>query len=253
MILLLGGTLESREIAKLLSKEKIEYTVSTVTKYGGQLAEQVSLNVQSKVLDHDNLLELCEKKKILLIIDATHPFAQNISLNAIKVAQGLGIKYIRFERKALHYPQNSPLIHLVNDMAEAVVTARQLGSKFLLTIGSRQLHYFQELIQNNNEVYVRVLPDINSIQQCLNLGLQPQHIIGLQGPFSKEFNKALIQEKKIEVVVSKESGTIGGVDTKIAACLELQIPIVIVARPKISYPLVVSDYEMILQEVKNGI
>ncbi|MFZ7102595.1 MAG: cobalt-precorrin-6A reductase [Peptococcaceae bacterium] len=249
MILLLGGTRESREIAKLLQQEKIKHIISTVSDYGGQLAEEISENVHREVLEYDRLLEFCRQQNITTIIDATHPFAKNISLNAIKTAGVLAIKYLRFERKTMTYPDN-PLIRIVSDMDEAAAQAENLGKKILLTIGSKQLTFFQKLI-TRKEVYVRILPDLDSLHRCFSLGLQPQQIIAMQGPFSKEFNQLLIKEKQIEVVVSKESGQIGGLDAKLTACLELNIPLIVITKPQIPYPRIVYEYEKVLQEVSD--
>ena len=55
----------------------------------------------------------------------------------------------------------------------------------------------------------------------------------MQGTFSKNFNKALMDEYDISVIITKESGKTGGTASKIAAALDLGIQVVIVVRPKV--------------------
>jgi len=255
MILLLGGTLEGRQLANLLRENGFDFLISTVSDYGGQLAQEISSRVQVQALDQDDLTKLCIKMNIAQIIDATHPFAINISQNAIKTANKLGIPYMRFERENINLPFANPNVHLVNNISEASQLAAKMGNNILLTIGSRQLERFSNLIKKK-QVYVRILPDLVSLQKCLNLGIKLDKILALQGPFSQKFNEALYKEKKIDLVISKNSGKIGGLDTKLAACINLKIPLIIIDRPQIDYPQVVYNFPEILkllQEEKNGI
>ncbi|MDK2824038.1 MAG: precorrin-6A/cobalt-precorrin-6A reductase [Clostridia bacterium] len=255
VILILGGTLESRKLADFLKSNHYSFLISTVSQYGHSLAREVSPNVQRQVLDEHSLEHLCWEKNINTIIDATHPFATNISLTAIKVASKLNLNYLRLEREGIKIPVKNSLVHIVANSKEAASLAPQLGTRILLTIGSRQLDYFRELIKEK-KVLARVLPEMLSLQKCLELGLQPKQIIAMQGPFSKEFNKALFKEKQVEVVITKNSGTIGGVDTKVTACLELNIPVIIIDKPLINYPRIAyefCDVMEFLQEVNNDL
>lgn len=56
----------------------------------------------------------------------------------------------------------------------------------------------------------------------------------MQGIFTPEFNKALIREYGAKLVVTKDSGEVGGTPSKIEAALELEIPVIVVLRPEIS-------------------
>jgi precorrin-6A/cobalt-precorrin-6A reductase len=70
------------------------------------------------------------------------------------------------------------------------------------------------------------------LYQCEALGFKPYQIVAAQGPFTQRFNEALWEQLKIDVVISKESGKVGGTDEKIKACLELGIPIIVLQRPQ---------------------
>ena len=69
----------------------------------------------------------------------------------------------------------------------------------------------------------------------------------MQGPFSTELNIELFKHYNAEVIVSKDSGQIGGVDTKITAAEKLNLPVVLIDRPKINYDKVVSTFEEVLK------
>ena len=89
------------------------------------------------------------------------------------------------------------------------------------------------------KVVARVLPEPSVLASCTQLGLTPGEIIALQGPCSTELNQALYQQYKAEVVITKDSGSVGGIQEKVDAALHLGIPIVICQRPRLNYPLVV--------------
>jgi precorrin-3B C17-methyltransferase len=65
----------------------------------------------------------------------------------------------------------------------------------------------------------------------------------MQGPFSTELNVALWSNWKVDCVVTKESGDAGGFQSKVDAARKLGIPLIVVERPKMSYPAVVSDFK----------
>jgi precorrin-6A/cobalt-precorrin-6A reductase len=72
----------------------------------------------------------------------------------------------------------------------------------------------------------------------------------MQGPFSKELNKELFIKYNADVVVTKNSGTLGGADTKFAAVKELNLPMVIIDRPKVEYTNVSDSFEGVLEFIK---
>ena len=71
----------------------------------------------------------------------------------------------------------------------------------------------------------------------------------MQGPFGVEMNRAMLVHYRAEVLVSKESGGLGGTDAKLTAALELGVPVVLVQRPQIPYPRVVQDWAALKAEL----
>ncbi|MDD4343262.1 MAG: cobalt-precorrin-6A reductase [Eubacteriales bacterium] len=250
MILLLGGTIDSREIARELKEKKIDFITTTVSDYGKLLAEEFSDYVIKEVLDKEKLINFIFDKDINIIIDATHPFARNISENALLASEETNIKYLRYERPEI-IMENNKNIFLADDLKEASIKANQYGNNILLTIGSRGLGEFKEVIEKKN-VYARVLPEINSIKACENAGIITGNIIAMQGPFSVEFNKLLISEKNIDLLITKESGKAGGFEEKLSSVSESGINIIVIKRPKLNYPIVFNNINDLIKKIMEG-
>jgi len=246
MILVLAGTKDGREVAQELGQKGYQVLATAVSKYGGELLQASGAGeVVVKGLTPEDLKGIIKEKDISLVIDATHPFAQQISAQAMEVTQELNLPYLRFERKRAELPEN-PLIHKVKNIEEAARKAVALGETIFLTTGSKNLATFLALRKEGQpRIVARVLPDPGVLEKCFALGLNPRDIIALQGPFSKELNKALFKQYGAQVIVSKESGETGGTDSKIEAALELSIPLVIVERPQLTYPLLVESVRQI--------
>jgi precorrin-6A/cobalt-precorrin-6A reductase len=249
MILLLAGTRDGRELAVLLQAANFRVTVSVVSQYGRQLAEAQELAVQAGALDQAGLLLRFQQESIALVIDATHPYAVNVSQNAMAACQAAGILYLRYERAAVSLPDYDKL-YRVTGYNEAADCAARLGSTVFLTTGSRQLAAFTTAASlKEHRLIARVLPDAEVIAECIRLGLTPKNIVAMQGPFSQELNVALFKAYQAEVIVSKNSGIIGGSDTKFTAAMEMDLPLVVIDRPTITYSNVVYTPEAVLAYV----
>ncbi|MHC4322495.1 MAG: precorrin-6A reductase, partial [Planctomycetota bacterium] len=238
MILVMSGTEEGREIVKRLN-DKGEGVVTTVaTEYGHEIYKKIGLGhlcIQGR-LDTKELSELIRNKNIDTLIDATHPYATQASLNAIEASEESGIKYIRFQRTASVTEaaiEEQGFVHMVKDMDEAVSWCSKSDNKrILLTTGFSAAEKFVKL-EDEKEIFVRILPMPSHIEQCVSMGIKPSNIIALQGPFSLELNKAIYNQYKIDVVVTKDSGKAGGVPEKIQSAREAGIDIVIIKRDEI--------------------
>ena len=88
-----------------------------------------------------------------------------------------------------------------------------------LTTGSNRLDLFaKDSKKYNKHIIARVLPAIASLQICENCGISPKDIVAVQGPFSESLNIALYEKYNADVVVMKNSGTLGGTETKFDSC-----------------------------------
>lgn len=248
MILVLAGTQDGRQLAAQLAKD-YKVIVSVVSQYGRQLASESQVQAQEGILDTDGMLELLRRQQVELLVDASHPYAVNVSRNAMEACGNCGVAYLRYERPQAALPAYDKLYKAPN-YEMAAKQAMVLGKVIFLTTGSRHLKVFKAAADPAvHRLIARVLPEPGVLTECLELGFQPRDIVALQGPFSHELNKALFKEFGTEVVVSKNSGQIGGSDTKFSAARELGLPLVIIDRPVLPYKTVVSSFAEVLAYV----
>jgi len=243
MILVLGGTSDSLEICDRINKYKnLPYILSVTTSYGEDLARKYAKNVITGKLAKEDMINFIEQNNINKIIDATHPYAIEVSKNAIQCATELKIDYIRYERKSLIDSINYENKYIVNSIEDACKIAREKGRNIFIGTGSKNLPQIVDFIPDRNLI-VRVLPTSDVILSCENLGLNADNIIAMKGPFNQSINEEFYKHYDIDIVITKESGTAGGFLEKVNACEALKIPVVIIAREKINYPIVVNDID----------
>lgn len=247
MIFVAAGTQDGRELAGFLLEKGQRVTASVVSRYGEELLSRYpGICINDRPLDEAALADYCRAHGIAVFVDASHPYAANISENAMNACRACGIPYIRYER------QSAPLAytkaHYVADYEEAAKVAASLGKHVFLTTGSHNLKAFTEAPALQDCVLTaRVLPDPKVVEECTALGLRPSQIVALQGPFSEVLNEELYKKYEADVVVTKNGGTVGGADTKFAAAMKLGLPLVIVERPRIAYDNMAQTFAEVLE------
>lgn len=236
-VMVMAGTKDAVNIIKKLSAGNFNILATTTTSYGADLAKAAGADeVISKGLTLEELVDVIKTNEIAVLVDATHPFAAIATHNAIKSSKITGIKYLRFERPDEDFGENEN-IHEVTSFEEAASKASHLAGdmqgNILHLAGVSTLKHVTEKV-DSDRIFARVLPSIDSIKKCLDLGLKQQNIIAMQGVFSKKFNMALFEEYNISLIITKESGETGGTRNKIEAALKQGVPVILVTRPKIN-------------------
>ena len=246
-VLIYAGTTEGRELAQELARERIYCDISVATEYGRQIMdEKISPYIcilQGRMTAEQMRLK-CENEQYLAVVDATHPFATEVSVNIRESLKGLDIPYFRLGREMIPgeegerqageqqaEEQNYMARKYFQNTAACVEALKKTEGKIFLTTGSKELSAFCQEETIRKRLVVRVLPGMESLQECVRNGLEGRQIIAMQGPFSKEMNLAMIRQYQASVLVTKESGKTGGEDTKLAAAGEAQIPSYIILRP----------------------
>jgi precorrin-6A/cobalt-precorrin-6A reductase len=246
MIWVLSGTKDGIEIIRLLQGEGIEVLATAVTEYGATLSREAGAKeVLTGPLDREEMKALLRERGIQAVIDATHPFASEATSNILSTCRECGTHYLRFERDSPLLPE-SPLIHLAGDFREAAEIARRFEGTIFFAAGVRNLDRFLTSLGKERRVVARVLPTVESIRTCLEAGLGEGEIAALQGPFSRELNRALLEHYGASLLVTKESGRVGGLEEKLQAALDLGLPIVVVTRPSAGEGEKVSAYSSVL-------
>jgi len=244
VILVLGGTLDSRLLTELLLEEGKAVCYSSLTNIAtDQIAENPLLTKISGQLDAGTLRETITIYNINLCIDATHPYAREISENAIWACEAMNIDYIRLERPSNIDDGSDIMVYNTYEEARDYLIGAMGNSdkNILLTTGSRQLEAFEGLPKDRT--YIRVLPTVGVLKKCENLGYKARHILALQGPFSVEMNVATMKEYQIGFVVTKDSGDVGGIPEKVEAARLVDAKILFIRRPLLAYPRVISTVE----------
>ncbi|MER0285533.1 MULTISPECIES: precorrin-6A reductase [unclassified Clostridioides] len=244
MILILGGTSDSLFICDKINELKQPYILSVTTDYGKELAQRHTDNIILGKLGQEEMLKFIKDNHIVKIIDATHPYAVEVSKNAMYCSKLLNVEYIRFERKSLIEEINYDNKFIVDTIEEACKIANKIGKNIFIGTGSKNLNRFVEEINDKNLV-VRVLPTSEVILSCEKLGLNADNIIAMKGPFSQCINEETYKHYGIDLVITKESGIAGGFLEKVNACKSFNIPVIIIKRESINYENVINDVNKI--------
>ncbi|OPY86912.1 MAG: Precorrin-6A reductase [Syntrophaceae bacterium PtaU1.Bin231] len=235
MILLLGGTSDTVPIATGLARGGYRVLVSLATDVPLETGACAHPNIEVRTgpLDLDGLISLIRERGILLVVDATHPYAASIRAAAHRAARQMQIPYLTYIRPA-STPDAKDIVFAA-DHEEAARIAFAHGKPVFLTTGARNLApYARAAASSNVPLVVRVLPHPDSLRACAAWGIPEENIITGRGPFSLEENRKIIRQFQIGVLVTKDSGAAGGVTAKIEAARQEGCLIIVVKRPAIS-------------------
>ena len=181
------------------------------------------------------------------IIDLSHPYAIEVSQNALNVSKETGIEYFRFEREQISF---LPQKHTEFDNIEELIRYIEgVEGNILVTLGSNNIPHFSQM-KNLDNCYFRILPKWDMVKRCEDIGILPKNIIAMQGPFSKNMNKAMIEQYNIKYLVTKQAGDTGGEREKIEAADEMRVEVVFLTRPRIDYPNCYSDIDELVEVIK---
>src|SRR5699024_6793545 len=209
-----AGTTEGYEICRFLSENGIPVLGCTATEYGTKsLKENEYLKLQGKRLTEEEMkaLFLCEKPE--LVLDATHPYASEVTENIRNACKETGCDYIRVLRSGSGRQEAV----YVRDTEAAVEYLKDTEGGVLLTTGSKELASFTALPGYRERLYARVLSLPSVIDACREMGFEGRHLIAVHGPFSQEFNEALLRPYDRRYLVTKDTGRAGGVEERIQA------------------------------------
>lgn len=246
MIWIIGGTKDSRDFLEKIVKSTTDIIVTTATEYGGKLLENLPVKTLCKKLTYSMMVDFAKENSIDKIVDLSHPYAIEVSQNAIDISKELQIEYFRFEREEISF---LPQKYIEFDNIESLVKYLEgVEGNILVTLGSNNIPHFSEL-KNLENFYFRILPKWDMVKKCEDVGVLPKNIIAMQGPFSKNMNKAMIEQYDIKYLVTKQAGDTGGEREKIEAADKMNIEVVFLTRPKVEYPNCYSDIDKLVKRI----
>jgi len=248
MILVVGGTKEGNEVVKILRNKNKRQDESGVLKatYG----EDVSMGVVSlpMSLNCPMTAHLIRKYKVKVLIDAAPVYFKGASIKTMAACRMTGVRYIRFEPPAVCWDE-SQASYTAKNIEEACEKAMGFGKVVFLNIGNNNINIFtKRAAQEGKRVVVRA-PDPGALTNSLKFGIDRHDILLIDGVFSEVFNRGLIKEYNISVFVTRELGRGNGVEQELSAAAAEGIPVIVIGRPKLECPKVITDYDQLAREV----
>ena len=140
MILFLAGTSDARELAMEIQQAGFPVLATVVTESAAKSLTDVGIATQVGRLTASDIASLISEKGFQAVVDASHPFAEEASKNALQGAQEANVPYIRYERESQRF-QDEKVI-MVNDYEEAAKLAATKRGVIMLTTGSKTLADF---------------------------------------------------------------------------------------------------------------
>ncbi len=230
MILLIGGTAETAQFAVELTEAGFQVLISKATDIFLRLPEHPLLTLRTGKLRRRELEDVIKEHRIDMVVDASHPYASEIRANASKAAYACGVPYCTYIRPPALESDKS--VTFADDHDRAADLAFALDKPVLLTTGSRNLRPYADRARwTGIPLWARVPPHEESIQACLDAGIDRSRIIIERGPFSVTQNIRHINEGTVGALVLKDSGIIGGTLEKQEACLKTGCGMIVVKRP----------------------
>lgn len=228
-VLIFGGTTEGRELAEYLADHGVRIHVCVVTAYGESLLPQGGwVTVSHERLNAEEMADLMESFDPSYVVDATHPFAQEVSVHIREACEAAKKEYLRISRDT----EKGSWGVRVESIAAAVDYLKQTEGNILVTTGSKELETYTVLPDYRERIYARVLSLASVAEKCEDLEISGRHLICMQGPFSVEMNFAMLKEYEIRYLVTKESGTAGGYPEKCLAAEQAGVKLVVIGNPE---------------------
>lgn len=216
-ILLLGGVTEALAIARTLGPTHI-YSLAGVGRVPTDLDCQVRVGGYGGA---EGLARFIRKERIDLLLDATHPYAAQISANAQAAAQQAGVACWALRRPAWQ-PQPGDDWREITDWPH-LVQALKPFKRPLFTLGREPLQHLEE-IPAGQFWTLRALDAYPGNPRC--------EVIGARGPFLIEDERALFERRQIDVLISKNSGS-SATEPKLEVARERGIPVLVLKRPEL--------------------
>ncbi|HET6334886.1 MAG TPA: cobalt-precorrin-6A reductase [Polyangiales bacterium] len=221
-VLVLGGTAEGRVLAERLAGD---VRFDALLSFAGRTASLKRPDLPHRIGGFgglDGLAEFLIRERFAALVDATHPFADQMSSNACAAAQRVCVPLIRLERAAWRALPGDRWIEVAN-MAAAVSAIGETSRRVFLSVGRTEVDAFR--VAPQHEYLIRAVDTFMP-------ELPRARVLAARGPFALADETELLTRERIEVVVSKNSGT-DATYAKLEAARALALPVIMVARPQL--------------------
>lgn len=235
--LLIGGTTEAREAFDYLKKHQTWILVSSATALGTEMFKDDDCEIHEGRLDRAGFEKLMASYEITHVLDASHPYAVEVTKTVKAAARGLGLPYYRYTRAAAMAEapdtQADQRITWCEDAQSAAAYLNGQQGNVVLFTGVNTLGTYAAGIRAfKTRVYARVLDTESSRRACEALWEDEAHYLCAKPPFSTEDNLRFLKETKAAFMVTKDAGAAGGMPEKMAAAAAAGCACVIIRRPE---------------------
>ena len=237
-VLVLGGTLDASRLAQALTQAGVDGVFSYAGRTNAPIAQPLPIRVGG-FGGVAGLQIFLQTERITHVVDATHPFAAQMSSNAVQACARAGVPLLALERPAWQ-AQDGDVWQHVPDIAAAVQALPAEPARVFLAIGRQHLAPFLAVAQH---WYLLRLVD-----PVLNLPVERGQVVLDRGPFTLEGDRALLQAHSITHVVSKNSGG-AGAQAKLTVARERGLPVILIDRPFIPARPVVHSVNEVLRRI----
>ena len=223
-LLILGGTSEATHLSKLVAVAKINATLS----FAGRVKRTKPQPIPIRVGGFGGPEGLCDyivQNKITHVIDATHPFAEQISWNTFKACTDLRIPFAALTRNPWVEEPGDNWKNVDSVKAAAIMLKSYKPRTVFLAIGRIQVPEFK--IAQQHKYILRLVDPFEG-----SLPLKNAHTIISRGPFEVSHDIKLMSENEVNIIICKNSGGTGAV-SKLLAGRRLKLPVIMINRPKL--------------------
>jgi precorrin-6A/cobalt-precorrin-6A reductase len=235
-VVILGGTSEGRQLAERLASDP-DYAV--VLSFAGRTRSLQLPSAPYRVGGFggvDGLVEYLRRESCQALIDATHPFAAQMSLHAVLAAQRTGTTLLRVECPAWSRVPGDRWQE-VPDMAGAVRALGQAPRRVFSSVGRLEVDAFAAAPQHH---YL-----LRAVDEFVP-SVPGARVLAARGPFDVASERALFERERVEVIVSKNAGT-PATYAKIEAARLLGLPVILLARPLLAPALTLATWQGALE------
>jgi precorrin-6A/cobalt-precorrin-6A reductase len=221
-ILILGGTTEARELAGALAgRADLDVRISLAGRTAQIVAQPVPMRVGG-FGGIDGLAQHLADERIDALVDATHPFASQISRHADAAARARGIPFVALRRPEWS-AQPGDRWTLLDDVEAAVDALGSAPRRVFLALGRKEIAPFERAPQ-----HFYLVRSVDPVEPPL--AVREAVYVLERGPFSLELDRKLLEQHRIDVVVARNSGG-DAAYAKIAAARALALPVLMLRRP----------------------
>ncbi|MFI3303657.1 MAG: cobalt-precorrin-5B (C(1))-methyltransferase CbiD [Rikenellaceae bacterium] len=231
MIVVFGGTTEGRIAAQVCDRAAKGYIYST--KDGGQKLHANYARFVMGAMDETEMVSLFQREGVRLVIDAAHPYAQELHRNIFNATQISNIPVIRFERRPCDLEYGGVIYFESIDDVVSYIEREELQDILALT-GVKSASTFASIAEDRR-ITLRVMDREESNREILQSGFPEERVVyyDLHSSTDAQDNIELCQKHNTKVLVTKESGSSGGFEVKVDLAKRLGLQLLVISRPEL--------------------